>query len=91
MIASCNSTDVRSAYLFLLYFRWVIMDAIEDFEAVFGTNQNVAYDSQALEKIRRNRRSLEGELFVDRLLKALGVQESRKAPYLQLFQIRRRC
>ena len=51
------------------------MDDSDDFEVVFGTNSNIAYDETAANDIKRRRRSLENELFIDRLLKALGVQK----------------
>lgn len=51
------------------------MDDFDEFEAVFGNNSNIAYEKPAADEIRQRRRSLEGELFIDRLLKALGVQK----------------
>ena len=49
------------------------MEEVDDFEVVFGNNSNVAYEKPAANDIRQRRRSLENELFIDRLLKALGV------------------
>ena len=46
------------------------------FEDVFGSNPNLAYDEDARGRIRHHRQSLENELFIDRLLKALGVRKS---------------
>jgi len=46
------------------------MEDFYDFEAVFGSLKDVEFRRNA---IKNNRRGLEGELFVDRLLKAIGV------------------
>ena len=50
----------------------------EDFEDVFGTGEDIGYDGKAIKKIRENRGALEGELFIDRLLKALGLSKGTK-------------
>lgn len=47
----------------------------EEFDDVFGAGEDVAYDGKAVKKIRDNRAALEGELFIDRLLKALGLSK----------------
>ena len=46
----------------------------EDFEEVFGAKSHIAYDQQTLNHIIHCRRSLENQLFVDRLLEALGIE-----------------
>lgn len=51
------------------------MDDFDDFEVVFGNNSNIAYEKHAAGDIKQRRSSLENELFIDRLLKALGVQK----------------
>lgn len=51
------------------------MDDSDDFEIVFGKNSNIVYEKPAADVIKQRRRSLENELFIDRLLKALGVQK----------------
>lgn len=51
----------------------------EEFNDVFGVGEDVEYDGKAVKKIRENRATLEGELFVDRLLKALGLSKGTKA------------
>lgn len=51
------------------------MDDFDDFEVVFGNNSNIAYEKPAVDDTKQRRRSLENELFIDRLLKALGVQK----------------
>lgn len=56
------------------------MDDFDDFEVVFGNNSNIAYETAVADDTRKRRRSLENELFIDRLLKALGVQ--RGATYI---------
>lgn len=50
------------------------MDDFDNFEAVFGNSSNIAYEKHAASDIKKRRSSLENELFIDRLLKALGVQ-----------------
>lgn len=47
---------------------------ISDCDAVFGPNPNTTYEDQAIERIDHNRKILDGELFVDRSLKALGIK-----------------
>lgn len=54
-----------------------IMDDFDDFESVFGSNPNIAYDEETRRKVLQHRRSLDNELFIDRLLKALGVSKGR--------------
>ena len=53
---------------------WLMAD-FYDFTDVFGSNPNIAYDEQSRAKIHHNRQLLENELFIDRLLKALGVRK----------------
>lgn len=53
----------------------IAMDDFDDFEVVFGSNSNIAYEKAVASGITERRRSLEDELFIDRLLKALGVQK----------------
>ncbi|MCJ1376050.1 hypothetical protein MMC20_007288 [Loxospora ochrophaea] len=52
------------------------MDHFNDFDAVFSSKPDLAYDQQTIDQILRNRRSLENELFFDRLLKSLGVAQT---------------
>ena len=47
---------------------------LADYEAVFGEGPGTAYEQQIIDQIVRNRKALEDELFVDRLLKALGIK-----------------
>lgn len=49
------------------------MDEFFEFEDVFGSNPNLAYDEATSRRIDRHRRSLEGELFIDKLLAALKI------------------
>ena len=51
------------------------MDDFDDFEVVFGNNSNIAYETAVANETTKRRRSLDNELFIDRLLKALGVQK----------------
>lgn len=46
----------------------------EQFEATFYFNKSIAYDKKTVEQILVNRRSLENQLFIDRLLGLLGVK-----------------
>ena len=50
---------------------------LADYEAIFGEGPGIAYEQEIIDQIIRNRRTLEDELFVDRLLKALGIQKRR--------------
>ena len=58
------------------------MDDLDDFEVVFGNNSNIAYEKSAADAIKKKRHSLENELFIDRLLKALGIREGKKRSLL---------
>ncbi len=55
------------------------MDNYEDpdanFEAVFSFQSDIAYDQRTIDKICKNRGLLANELFVDRLLKAIGIEK----------------
>lgn len=51
------------------------MDDPEEFHAVFGTESNLAYQEQTVHEILKHRRSLENELFFDRLLRAVGIDQ----------------
>ena len=57
----------------------------DDFEAVFGSNPTVAYDEETRRKIHHHRQALEKELFIDRLLKALGIADGlfSKIPFVR--------
>ncbi|KAL2014357.1 hypothetical protein VTN00DRAFT_1882 [Thermoascus crustaceus] len=46
----------------------------ENFDATFHFNKNFVYDGKVVEQILANRRALENQLFVDRLLGVLGVK-----------------
>lgn len=51
------------------------MEETIEFYNVFGTKPDLAYNHQTIEQIHRCRRALENELFFDRLLKAVGVDQ----------------
>ena len=53
-----------------------IMFDYEDFHDVFGSG-DAEYDTKTIKKIRENRSTLEGELFIDKLLKALGFSKGK--------------
>ncbi|KAA8647212.1 hypothetical protein EYZ11_006841 [Aspergillus tanneri] len=46
----------------------------DDFDAIFYFNKNFVYDGKVIEQIISNRRALENQLFVDRLLGLAGVK-----------------
>ncbi len=51
------------------------MEDPEEFYAVFGSEPNLAYQEQIVHEILKHRRSLDNELFFDRLLKAVGIDQ----------------
>ena len=51
------------------------MEVEEEFDAIFGSEPNLAYQEQILHDIQKYRRLLENELFFDRLLKAVGIDQ----------------
>lgn len=53
------------------------MPSWEDFDVSFFFNKNFVYDGKLVDQIITNRRALEGQLFVDRLLELLGVKPGR--------------
>ncbi|MCJ1319698.1 hypothetical protein MMC15_005034 [Xylographa vitiligo] len=54
------------------------MEVEEEFDAIFGSEPNLAYQEQILHDIQKYRRLLENELFFDRLLKAVGIDQASK-------------
>jgi len=52
---------------------------MEDFDTIYYFDKNYSYDSKSVELIVSNRRSLEGQLFIDRLLALLDVKAVQKA------------
>ena len=50
-------------------------DMDSNFDSIFSFRPDIAYDQQTLDQISKNRQSLENELFIDRLLKALGIEK----------------
>lgn len=46
----------------------------ESFDAVFYFDRNYAHDKKTLDRIVANRRSLQNQLFIDRLLQLMGVK-----------------
>ena len=53
------------------------MEDFDEFEVVFGSNSNIAYEKIVSVDIKKRRHSLENVLFIDRLLQALGVHDGR--------------
>ena len=51
-----------------------------DFDSIFYFNKGFTYDGKVIEQIVSNRRSLENQLFVDRLLALIGVKAGRNSP-----------
>ena len=56
----------------------------EDFQDVFGPGEKIEYDGKLVKKIRENRTNLEGELFIDKLLKALGLPKGTENSSLRI-------
>ncbi|KAI4130286.1 MAG: hypothetical protein LQ338_001824 [Usnochroma carphineum] len=52
------------------------MDNFEDFEDLFDFNPLLAYGEQTINHILKCRRLMENELFIDRLLKTLGIAQA---------------
>ena len=50
-----------------------IMSLWEEFDQTFHFNKDFAYDAKIADQIVANRRALDNQLFVDRLLSLLGV------------------
>ena len=50
------------------------MEKFETFASVFGSSHESHYDNRTIDSITRHRRLLEGVLFFDRLLEAVGIQ-----------------
>jgi hypothetical protein len=46
----------------------------EDFDVTFYFNKDCAYDGKTVDQILANRRILEDQLFIDRLLGLLGIK-----------------
>lgn len=57
------------------------MDDFEVFEELFSFDPIFAYNEQTINRILKCRRSMENELFIDRLLKTLGIEHG---PYATL-------
>ncbi|MCJ1335008.1 hypothetical protein MMC09_000274, partial [Bachmanniomyces sp. S44760] len=51
------------------------MEDSGQFEEVFGSDPNLAYSHQTIEKLVHNRKVLEGTLFFDRLLQTLNFKD----------------
>lgn len=54
------------------------MASWEDFDVTFSFNRNFTYDKKLIDTINGNRRSLENQLFIDRLLGLMGVKAGMK-------------
>lgn len=52
------------------------MKDFEQFEDLFDFDPNYAYNEQTVNKITRYRRAMEDELFIDKLLKTLGIEQA---------------
>ena len=51
------------------------MGDLGDFHVIFGSDPNLTYNTKTIEDIHRHRRALDNELFFDRLLKAVGIDQ----------------
>lgn len=54
------------------------MASWEDFDVTFHFNRNFTYDKKLVDTINGNRRALENQLFIDRLLGLMGVKAGMK-------------
>lgn len=52
-----------------------IMGDFEKFEHVFGSKTDNTYHQRTIDDINHNRQALENELFIDRLLRTLGIDK----------------
>lgn len=50
------------------------MAAWQDFDSIFYFNKNFSYDGNLADSINSNRRALENQLFVDKLLGLTGIK-----------------
>ena len=50
----------------------------EGFDTIFGDKPDLAYSQAQVADIQKHRRKLENELFFDKLLKALGVEDRKE-------------
>lgn len=57
------------------------MKDFEQFDDVFDFDPNYAYKEQTINQIIRYRRAMEDELFIDRLLKTLGIKQCQLLGY----------
>jgi hypothetical protein len=55
------------------------MAGFQEFDDLFDFNVDYSYDAQTIATIERHRKSLEG-LFIDRVLKVLGVKRRKFTP-----------
>ena len=53
------------------------MNRPRDFDAIFSSKPSLTYSQQGIDQIIKNRRQLENELFVDKLLKVVGGPEGK--------------
>lgn len=51
------------------------MEDYEDFDLVFGADNDKSYPKHTSDEIIRHRQELGGQLFIDRLLTALGIND----------------
>jgi hypothetical protein len=51
------------------------MEDYEDFDLVFGSDNEKHYPKATSDEIVRHRQELGGQLFIDRLLTALGIND----------------
>jgi hypothetical protein len=57
----------------------------EQFEVTYHFNKDFSYDKKLVDQIISNRRSLDNQLFIDRLLGLLGVKSSKADAKLVLY------
>lgn len=57
----------------------------ENFEVTYDFNKDFSYDTKLVDQIISNRRSLDNQLFIDRLLGLLGVKSGKDGIIMDLY------
>ena len=60
----------------------------DDFESIFGSDPDVAYSQKDIDTVIKTRRQLESQLYFDRLLNAIGVDQGKIRVIASLCELR---
>lgn len=74
IVATRTTTSLTSQAQYRRFLVSKKMATWESFDAVFYFDRNYAHDKKTLDRIVANRRSLQNQLFIDRLLQLMGVK-----------------